>query len=453
MAQIITSKDISPRHISKPRWPSRDELFQSASKVAKHLREKPPELPHFGLISFILIVALPTLVAIVYFTFLASDQYLAEARFAVRSLRDKSLASDFGSPTNARDMNNPLVPNDKINPAGNSSLNANQNTGPAAKSLGALSGLVGSNDDRDIPIELYGLLSFIQSRNMVAELNKNGDLRTTYSRPEVDWLSRFDPSSSSEALLHFWRGKVTPSLDAISGIITLRVLAFRPEDALTIANDVINISRQMLDDYSLRLRKNAITDSLQTLTSTSEKYENSLIALRDFRSIDRNANPVEAAAEKIKALVGLEAEQALAERDQWISARLTSPDSITTRLLGERIASLKQQVEKLRAELTEQKGKARTASVAIGQYSDLELSRTFAQSSYAIAQAAFQQARFEAEYKGITLAVFMPPQKPEMALYPRRNVNILLVAAIALIAWAIVRLIAAIVAEYVIMKF
>ena len=171
--------------------------------------------------------------------------------------------------------------------------------------------------------------------------------------------------------------------------------------------------------------------------------------MRDFRNVDRAVSPVEVTAEKLKALDSLETERASVERDQWVSARLTSPESMATQLIDQRVASLTQQIDKLQAELTEQKKNARTESVAIGQYRELELTRAFAERSYAMAQAAFESARFEAEYKAITLAVFLPPRKPEMALFPRRMDNILLVFVVAVIVWALVRVVGTGVAEYV----
>lgn len=106
------------------------------------------------------------------------------------------------------------------------------------------------------------------------------------------------------------------------------------------------------------------------------------------------------------------------------------------------MASLTQQIDKLQGELTEQEESVRTESAAIGQYRDLELTRAFAERTYASAQAAFERARFEAEYTGITLAVFLPPREPEMALFPRRMTNILLIFAIAGIIWVLLRVVA-----------
>src|SRR5262249_32451481 len=111
-----------------------------------------------------------------------------------------------------------------------------------------------------------------------------------------------------------------------------------------------------------------------------------------------------------------------------------------------------QQINKLQDDLTQQKQNDRTQSVAIGRYRDLELTRAFAERTYAMAQTAYERARFEAEYKGLTLAVFLPPQKPEVALYPRRLVNIVLVFAIAMIIWAMFRLIASGITEYLALR-
>jgi capsular polysaccharide transport system permease protein len=446
---------LAPRNL---RWPSREQWFRDAGEFSQRLRAKPPGLRSFGLVSFILIVVLPTLAAIFYFGLLASDQYFAEARFAVRSLRDRSLASDITAPKLDRNAGNSIGQGEDGNAAG--SLSGGGVSLGDSSSQGSSGGLMStaksmfanSTDERAVDMDAYVLSDFIESRNMVADLDNKNALRTIYSRPEADWISRLDPSATDTVLWKYWRSKVAPSIDSISGVVTLRVLAFRPEDALAIATDVIRISRRVVNDYSKRIQDDAVSNAKKTLDDAAKRYEEALVALRDQRNLDVAVNPVDATSEKLKALVALETARAQSERDQWVSARLTSPDSMATQFLNDRIASLTSQINNLQSELTDQNNNTRTESAAIGQYRDLELTRTFAERSYAIAQAAFERARFEAQYKAITLAVFLPPRKPEMALYPRRTVNILLVFAVAMIVWALVRLVATGIAEYVMLK-
>jgi capsular polysaccharide transport system permease protein len=440
---------------SGKQWPSRDQWLRDAKEFSQRIKAKPPGSGHFGVASFILIVLLPTIAAIVYFGLLASGQYYAEARFVMRSLRDRSLATDIGASKTVRNATNPFVGSEKPDSSGGSS-SQNASADPTSKTPGGLtstlSSLIGAADDRQISIDAFVLSSFIASRNMVAELNKDDALRKAYSRREADWLARLDPSASMEEIWRYWRGKVTPSVDAITGIVTLRVLAFRPEDALAIADDVLRICRKVVNDYSQRIREDTVKSARATLAVAAKSYEETLVALRDFRDVDRSVNPVSATVEKLKALAALETERARAERDQWVSARVTSAESIPTRSLGERVASLTQQIDKLQGELTEQQEHAKAESAAIGQYRDLELTRIFAERSYASAEAAFERARFEAEYTGIALAVFLPPRKPEMALFPRRMTNILLTFAIAGVVWALLRVIAAGIAEFRVLR-
>ena len=248
LARNEARKDVAPLGFKAARWPSRDQWLREANEFSRQLRAKPPGLANFGLLSFIVIVLLPTLAAIIYFAALASDQYLAEARFAVRSLRDISLASDIGAPKIVSSASNRFVQGNNDDLSGGSPAEGN-----VGGSTSALSMLAGSTDQRLVGLDAYVLSNFIESRNMVAELNKDIALRTIYSRPDADWLARLDPSVTEELLWRYWRGKVTPSIDTISGIVTLRVLAFRPDDAVAIANDVIHISRQVVDDYSRKI--------------------------------------------------------------------------------------------------------------------------------------------------------------------------------------------------------
>src|SRR5262249_41118072 len=94
------------------------------------------------------IVGLPTLVAGVYYFAIASDLYLSEAKFVVRSPRQVQ-TSGFGA----------LL----------------QSTGLATRAA----------DDTEL------LQDFIMSRDVVRKLEQRDDLRAIFARPEGDLVTRF----------------------------------------------------------------------------------------------------------------------------------------------------------------------------------------------------------------------------------------------------------------------
>ena len=147
---------------------------------------------------FLLVVVIPTLVAAVYFLLIASPRYVSEARFIVRA----------------------------PNQAQPSSLGVTLQS----------AGLAPAQTDA------FAVHDYIRSRDGLAELNRRydvpqmlggrgGDLFSRYPRP---WESR-----SQEGQHKGFQRFVTVGYDSTTGISTLRVEAFRPDDAQALAEGLL----------------------------------------------------------------------------------------------------------------------------------------------------------------------------------------------------------------------
>ena len=141
------------------------------------------------LLSFIAVVVVPTVLAAVYLFAAASDQYVAEFRFALSSAEaprfdPASLLAGIAAPAP-----------------------------PAA-------------------LESQILVQYIGSRAIVDRIDATLDLRRLFSPPQADWWSRLSPPATIETLVRYWKGQVDPVYDAANGTVTVRVRAFDPGEAL-----------------------------------------------------------------------------------------------------------------------------------------------------------------------------------------------------------------------------
>jgi capsular polysaccharide transport system permease protein len=274
-------------------------------------------------------------------------------------------------------------------------------------------------------------------------MDANGWLRRIYSRPEADYLSRFDADESFEQLWKFWGSKVSSSVDMISGIVTVRVAAFTREDALAVAQEVTRHAERVVNDYSGRLRVDAMTNAEREIALAAERYRNALLALRDFRDTDRVVDPLKASVATVEMLLQVRIQRVAVERERAVTARLTSDQAPPTQFLAERVKALDQQIAKLQTQLTADRDSVKAANVILAKYEELELARLFASELLSVAIKAYQKARSEVERQQVYLSVFVPPAAPQLAMYPRRGVNTALVFFSALITWGILWLVVA----------
>jgi capsular polysaccharide transport system permease protein len=346
-------------------------------------------------------VFLPAVLVGTYYSVTAADQFVAEVRMAVRT--PDALRKDAGS-------------------------------------LGIIGRLLSTRDSgRDV----FVVSNYIRSRNIVGELDADGRLRRIFGRSEADFLSRFDPSGSPDELWKYWLGKVSSSVDIVAGIITVRATAFTRADALQLADDITRRAEVLVNDYSTRLRADAMRNAQKEVDEAAARYRKALLTLRDFRDADRVVDPIAAAVATETMLLQVRLERIAIEQERIVTASLTSPRAPGAQLLAERVKALDEQIARLRSQLTVEHGNMKAASITLAKFEELEIERLFAERLLTVAINAYEKARQQAERQQVYLAVFAPARTPEDAQYPRRLVNTALVFFCAFMLWAVARLIVA----------
>jgi capsular polysaccharide transport system permease protein len=80
-------------------------------------------------------------------------------------------------------------------------------------------------------------------------------------------------------------------------------------------------------------------------------------------------------------------------------------------------------------------------SGVVGEFEQLDLERQLAQTMLTGAQQAYDQARAVAAAQALYVVPFVRPYLPESATYPRRWLNLSLVAIISLVIWTFLLLV------------
>src|SRR6202011_1755579 len=90
---------------------------------------------------------------------------------------------------------------------------------------------------------------FIMSRDAVRKLEQQNDLRAIFGRPEGDFVTRFPGilmRSDFEALFRRYDLFVFVETDNTTGVVALRVKAYRPEDSQKVASALLSYSEQLV---------------------------------------------------------------------------------------------------------------------------------------------------------------------------------------------------------------
>ncbi len=326
-------------------------------------------------IAVALIVALPTALATIYFALIAAARFETEAKFVVRG----------------------------------------PNSGSASQLASLVQGstIVRSADDA------YVVHEYITSRDAMRQLVAEDGLLEVFGRPEADFAWRYPgwfTTPNEETLFKHYLKFVSVSYDQTTGISTLRVQAFRPEDAKKIADALLRNSEMLVNKLNERAQRDAIASAEREVAASRARA----IAVQDevtaFRNREAVLDPsrVSAAALETIARLSLDEAQTNASLAELMKSSPQNPQVLTLRL---RIAALEDQITKERLQLA---GSDSSMAPRIAEYEKLMLEREFAERTFVSALNSLETARLDAQRQRLYLERISSPAVPDYAAYPYR---------------------------------
>lgn len=347
---------------------------------------------------WVLMVAVPTAVAAFYYYVLAAPIYVSEARYVVRA------------PS-------------QTEPSGLSALLGN-------------TGLVQSGSDA------FAVHEYIMSRNAVADLQRDHNLRAILSRPGADLFARFPrpfEKDNSETLYRAYRRFVSVGYDATTGISTLQVRAFRPQDARVLADALLARGEVVVNTLNRQAERDAINQSQEEVLDAQTRVAQAQAALTGFRNRERIIDPARSSAAGLELTSRLTAELATlrAERAALAAA---APQSPQLPGLDDRIAAYQREIN---AQESRVAGQTNSLAPKIAEYERLTLERDFMGRVLTSAVSSLETARIEARRKRLYLQRIVNPVAADAPILPRRTRSVLVVFMSLLLAYGAVRLVIA----------
>jgi capsular polysaccharide transport system permease protein len=349
------------------------------------------------------IVGLPTLIAGVYYFAIASNQYLSETQFIVRGVKP-TVISSIGS-------------------------------------LLASSGF--SRADK----ESAAVEEFIMSRDAVRKLEEHNDLRGVFGRPEGDFIARFPGilmRSDFEALFRRYSDYVSVVTSGETGVTTLDVKAFRPQDAQNIARALLGYAEQLVNQMNERARHDALAQARGEVKRISQKLDEIQDQLTAYRIKKDMLDPKSASVSILRLIGQMEAAQANA-RAQLGELLKSAPNSPQIPLVKTRIALLDKLLAEQHAKIS---GANNSVARTLTTFERLELDKMIAEKGLTSAYASLEAARIEAQRQQLYLEPVAQPNLADYPLYPKRLLSFAMVFSVCFLVYGLAWLLVASVREH-----
>jgi capsular polysaccharide transport system permease protein len=197
-----------------------------------------------GFVIFCLTVLIPTAIAVFYYATYASDIYISESRFVVRSPQKQGMSS--------------------------------------MTDLFSKVGITKSDDDS------YIVRDYILSRDAMDILIKELDIKERYASPTIDALARFPGwrywETSVESFYRYYQKQVVVLVEPGSSIASLTVRAFDPESTMLINKKLLELSEGFVNRLNERARTDIVKMAQQEVDLAQTRLEAKALQLTAMRT-------------------------------------------------------------------------------------------------------------------------------------------------------------------------
>lgn len=345
---------------------------------------------------FVLFVIVPTMLTTFYYGLIASDIYISESGFVIKSADQKK--SQMSSLAN-------LV----------------QTTG--------MSG--GQEQTNEV-------LTFVRSRDALKALEKDPGIRDMFASRQGDILSRFPrlfSDNSFESLFRYYGDMVDARFDSEAGTAIIKAKAFTPQDAYLINRRLLDLSEGLVNRLNARAQTKGIAEAQKQVELATSRAKMARVALTQYRNAQSIIDPSKQAVGQLEISNTMIGERAALQAQLDLMQR-AAPGNPSIPALRSRITAISGQIASQDSRVV---GTGSGIASKMGGYENLLVEQDFSTESMNAANAALVQARAEAQRQQFYLERVFDSNVPDMPLLPRRLLAILTVFAAAtclyFIAW------------------
>ena len=358
---------------------------------------------------FFTVVVIPTLLAALYYGFYATDIYISESKFVVRSPNQKSTGTGLSALLGA--------------------------AGGHGAGVGGASG------------EAATVTEYMTSRDALAKLEDKMQVAQSWGSDRIDLIARFNPlgwDRSFEALFQYYPRRVAVRGDLLSGITSLSISAFDPKQALEINKFLLSEAERLINDLNDRAREDLVTFAANEVRAAEEKAKAAAMAVSEYRNKEAVVDPEAQTQLHFEQISRLQ-EELIRTKAQLTQLRVFAPESPHPPALELRARTLENEIA---LETEKISGGDDSLASKAAEYQRLNLDRQFADQQLAAALTSLEAARNEAQRQQLYLETISKPSHPDYATQPKRTRGIFTTLALSLIAWGIIAMLVAGVREH-----
>lgn len=354
---------------------------------------------------FFFLVFVLAIIAAAYWLFMASDRYVSDATVIIRK------TDSVSAPTLDISM--------------------------------LVAGIAGVNRSDQLLLREYLL-----SVDMLKKLDAALDLRTHYSDKKYDIVSRMWFKDASMEWFHrHYLSRVSVSYDDFSGVLRVRVQAYDPGTAQTIATRLVQEGERYMNQIGHEMAEVQVDFLTKQVNQAQQRFQQARQAMLAFQNEKGLVSPQSTAESIAEIIARLEG-----QRTQLQTQLASLPKSLDRNhpnitMFKQALAAVDLQIAREKAKLAAPSGK--TLNYTVEEFQLLEMEVGFTHDIYKTALVALEKGRMDATRMLEKVSVLQTPTLPEYPMEPRRIYNAMVTLLFAGLLAGILKLLESIVLDHV----
>ena len=280
------------------------------------------------------------------------------------------------------------------------------------------------------------VIGYMDSVELLLELEKEFDLVKHYSQPTQDLVFRLEPDDLLEDRLEYYRSRITAHFGKETGLTMLSVDTFDPALSQKIAASVLRKAEGFVNRINQSIADQQLDFIRGELDRSSKHVEDLTKELLKLQNDHRFISPDEAISANTAAVRELQMERLRLEAEIASLVR-DSPGSPTIEPLRSRLRSLNELIDVESAKISGPE--MNRLNQVLVQFKELQQKIDFAVQLRSGAQSMLEKNRVEAIARSRFFSVIQNPFLPEDPALPRRGYATATILVLGFVVFLILR--------------
>jgi len=294
--------------------------------------------------------------------------------------------------------------------------------------------------------DAYAVIDYLMSDKTVSLLRARYKFSEAYSRFTLDPTAYLAPNTPVEWVTRYWDHKLKAEYDPTQDVTTVSVIAYTPQDALKLAQGVLQASSDVVNVLNAKVQQGSLRQAVEQVAATK----------RDFDAAKERVTTLEG---RVNALtyntVALESEAQIAAIDSALAQLNVNLGTIvaTYKADAPQTKAVQDQIAALTQARAVAKAKAMSAPGLTASQHDAEIQAAqndmlFSEKSYLSAEANLVAAEPESQDKNFVVA-FLPPHLPQQSDYWERFLYVIAVFVASVVLFGVAALSYSVVKDHI----